>query len=197
MRAISLWQPWASLLVFGLKRFETRAYPFPASLRGQRIAIHAAKKDVAMDPAFGQAVFQMLTDAGMSRAQVAFGAIVGTVELVAAYQMGSHIEGAPRGRFWDVKELVDRRCPASVDVLTEAALGDFRLDRWAWECVKPRALAHPIPYMGKQGFFDVAGPGVLSLLNASEPVEPKPITRGEISRPIVTINEGAVPHDAK
>ncbi len=196
MRAISLWQPWASLLVFGLKRFETRAYPFPASLRGHRIAIHAAKKDVAMDPQFARAVFQMLTDAGMSRDQVAFGAIVGTLELRDAYQMGSHIEGASRSRLWDVKELVDRRCPASVDVATEAALGDFRLDRWAWECVKPHALAKPIPYMGKQGFFDVTGPGVLNLLNASDD-EPKPITRGEISRPIVTINEGAVPHDAK
>ncbi len=43
MKAISLWQPWASLLVLGLKRFETRSFPFPGAVRGQRVAIHASK----------------------------------------------------------------------------------------------------------------------------------------------------------
>lgn len=65
MPAISLWQPWASLLVtdapcseppgyFGMeplcrcqtkiKRFETRSWPCPPKYIGQRIAIHAAKR---------------------------------------------------------------------------------------------------------------------------------------------------------
>lgn len=64
MKAISLWQPYASLLVTPasnlgctpreirevggqvpmVKRFETRSYPCPPSIIGQRIAFHAAKK---------------------------------------------------------------------------------------------------------------------------------------------------------
>lgn len=43
MKAITLWQPWASLLACGAKGYETRSWA--TSYRGQ-IAIHAAKKDI-------------------------------------------------------------------------------------------------------------------------------------------------------
>lgn len=39
--AISLWQPWASLIALGAKTIETRSWRAPARLIGQRIAIHA------------------------------------------------------------------------------------------------------------------------------------------------------------
>lgn len=42
MKTLSLWQPWASLVVEGVKTIETRSWPAPQSLIGQRIAIHAA-----------------------------------------------------------------------------------------------------------------------------------------------------------
>ena len=44
MKAISLWQPWASLIADRRKRIETRHWPIPESMLGQPIAIHAAKK---------------------------------------------------------------------------------------------------------------------------------------------------------
>ncbi|MHB8272006.1 ASCH domain-containing protein [Bradyrhizobium sp.] len=44
MKAISLWQPWASLIACGAKPFETRHWAPPRELIGQTIAIHAAKK---------------------------------------------------------------------------------------------------------------------------------------------------------
>src|SRR5712671_3817606 len=44
MKAISLWQPWASLIACGAKPFETRHWAPPRELIGQSIAIHAAKK---------------------------------------------------------------------------------------------------------------------------------------------------------
>lgn len=44
MKAISLWQPWASLIACGAKPFETRSWAPPRDLIGQPIAIHAAKK---------------------------------------------------------------------------------------------------------------------------------------------------------
>lgn len=44
MKAISLWQPWASLIACGVKVYETRSWPPPRELIGQPIAIHAAKK---------------------------------------------------------------------------------------------------------------------------------------------------------
>ena len=42
--AITLHQPWASLIALGLKTVETRSWPAPARLVGQRIAVHAGKR---------------------------------------------------------------------------------------------------------------------------------------------------------
>lgn len=44
MKAITLYQPWASLIALGVKTIETRSWPAPGSLIGERIAIHAGKK---------------------------------------------------------------------------------------------------------------------------------------------------------
>jgi hypothetical protein len=44
MKAISLWQPWASLMADGRKIWETRHWKGPDSLIGQNVAVHAAKK---------------------------------------------------------------------------------------------------------------------------------------------------------
>lgn len=41
MKAISLWQPWASLIALGIKRIETRGWP--TAYRGP-LLIHAAKR---------------------------------------------------------------------------------------------------------------------------------------------------------
>ncbi len=44
MKAISLHQPWASLLATGIKPHETRSWRPPKQLIGERIAIQAAKR---------------------------------------------------------------------------------------------------------------------------------------------------------
>ena len=42
--AITLHQPWATLIALGIKSVETRSWPAPARLVGQRIAVHAGKR---------------------------------------------------------------------------------------------------------------------------------------------------------
>ena len=44
MKAISLWQPWATWIALGWKTIETRTHKRFASLVGERIAIHACMK---------------------------------------------------------------------------------------------------------------------------------------------------------
>ena len=46
--AITLWQPYASLIEVGAKRYETRGFMAPQRLLGQRIAIHAAKRQITL-----------------------------------------------------------------------------------------------------------------------------------------------------
>src|SRR5262245_34476504 len=50
MKAISLWQPWASLIAIGTKTMETRDWAPPREYLGGRIAIHAAKRPVCFPP---------------------------------------------------------------------------------------------------------------------------------------------------
>lgn len=42
--AFTVWQPWASLIAWGVKTTETRSRAAPQKLIGKRIAIHAAKR---------------------------------------------------------------------------------------------------------------------------------------------------------
>lgn len=49
MWALTLTQPWASLVVLGEKRYETRSWRPPAARIGERIAIHAAAGWAAID----------------------------------------------------------------------------------------------------------------------------------------------------
>jgi hypothetical protein len=44
--AITVWQPWASLIAAGAKPFEWRRWPAPRRLIGTRIAIHAGARKV-------------------------------------------------------------------------------------------------------------------------------------------------------
>lgn len=42
MRALTIWQPWASLIALGVKSHEFRTWPPPEYLYGARMAVHAA-----------------------------------------------------------------------------------------------------------------------------------------------------------
>ena len=45
MKAITLHEPWATLIACGAKKIETRDWAPPRSLIGERIAIHAARRE--------------------------------------------------------------------------------------------------------------------------------------------------------
>lgn len=131
--AISLWQPWASLIFTGDKLHETRAYPPPAKHLGQRIAIHAAKRL----PAGITVGLHLLCEhqwgaASAWRDDVPRGAILGTAVLVEAIR-------------------TDHRQPGPCDLVA----GDWSNGRWAWQLGDVRKLDVPLPWAGKQGWFAV------------------------------------------
>ena len=49
MKALTLWQPYATLLALGGKQHETRTWPLPALHQRKVIAIHAAKRPIAAE----------------------------------------------------------------------------------------------------------------------------------------------------
>ena len=117
MKAISLWQPWASLIACGAKPYETRHWAPPRELIGQTIAIHAAKKidkgsvEFAVELIYGQhgaagfaladklhATFDRAPDSTMGvfgHACLPIGCVVCTATLDAAFQLGELAEDTP------------------------------------------------------------------------------------------------------
>jgi ASCH domain len=43
MKALTIWQPWASLIMIGAKPYEFRSWMAPRSMVGKRLVIHAGK----------------------------------------------------------------------------------------------------------------------------------------------------------
>jgi hypothetical protein len=131
VRAISLWQPWASAVAIGAKTIETRHWW--TAYRGP-LAIHAAKKDTPeLREFFTWKACDPLRRAGYERFdQLPFGAIVATCRLTECLRSD------------DVAELTDQ----------ERALGDYSPGRYAWVFVDVEPLGEPIPFRGSQGFFE-------------------------------------------
>lgn len=160
MRAISLWQPWASAIATGSKRFETRGWPFPDWLMGQTIAIHAAQKP------FGSAMRESgITDpddwwdymvaAGMSPA--AAHACDGKPDLPLGKIVAvATVTGCVPTHQMLPQDLSHRREVEHGGVmygLDEQDLGNYGPGRFAWRMDGVLALERPIPCKGKQGFF--------------------------------------------
>ncbi|PWC98020.1 ASCH domain-containing protein [Azospirillum sp. TSO5] len=135
MRAISLWQPWASLIFAGRKRFETRGYDYPNNLHGSVIAIHAAKKVVPSWMA-GDAVCKicMKEFGGFYQSELPHGYVLGTARLVASWPTAGEL------------------APAVSD--DERAVGNWFPGRFAWELADITPLPEPIPAKGKQGWWN-------------------------------------------
>lgn len=83
MRALTLTQPWASLVVSGQKLVENRPWNPPRALIGHRFAIHASRaidldttKDIFIDRIYGQAISPFATPR-----QFPLSAIVGVATL--------------------------------------------------------------------------------------------------------------------
>lgn len=79
MRALTLWQPWASIVASGVKLIENRSWAPPGWLLGERFAIHAGKRyDHKSALAAGELGAEV-----PSKNECPLGAIVATCELLA------------------------------------------------------------------------------------------------------------------
>lgn len=176
MKAISLWQPWASLIACGAKPYETRSWAPPRELIGQPIAIHAAKKiergaaQFAEDLIYGQHkdggydLAQRL-DASMKgtpdelmgvfgHALLPIGCIVAIARLDAAFQLGDLDERAAVPAAKVVRRITSRPIPGCFSVRIDD-FGDYSPGRWAWLLRDVRPLNPPVAMKGAQGFFDL------------------------------------------
>lgn len=128
MKAISLWQPWASAIAQGIKTIETRGWP--TKYRGP-LAIHAARKWTADQKDFATHEFMC---GRLRGGRMPLGAIVAVCELV---------DCKPSGELETTVSAVER------------LWGNFDPGRFGWILANVRPLPAPVPYIGRQGFFNV------------------------------------------
>lgn len=161
LKALSLWQPWASLIVWDLKRIETRSWW--TSHRGP-LFIHAANRwegDAArlcrLSRPFNWAMDRM----GYARdehdgrpPEMPFGAILGRVDVLDCIPT-SAVEIIPESTELGYR-LHDGQ---TVITSAEAAYGDFGPERYAWLLANPVRFDTPIRWSGRQQLFDVAVDG--------------------------------------
>ncbi len=166
MKAITIWQPWASLLAIGAKRYETRGWA--TKYRGP-IAIHAAKKDPCKIPLIGLEEFdaaagEELTKAGLGSTWFLLprGEIIATAELVNVWHIvhnpGADVDTARHISIGAESLTNDRHAPDFADYFVPTAremiFGDWTPGRFAWEIANVRMLSEPIPAKGKQRIWE-------------------------------------------
>ncbi|WP_091444266.1 hypothetical protein [Ancylobacter rudongensis] len=141
MKVISIWQPFAELLVRRYKVFETRSWAPPRSCIGLRMGIASTKtlrpeqRAHFNDPEF-QAHYSKL---GLPERleDLSHGYLLGTAVL-------------------DSYELITAEFLEDVSD-EEQQYGWFNLGGYAWRMVDPIRLEHPVPIRGAQGIYEWKG----------------------------------------
>ena len=149
MKALSLTQPWATLIAVGAKRIETRSWSTP--FRGL-IAIHASKSmpGYCRDLCAEQPFLRELTHAGLSMPELPLGAIVATCRLVYVFLTGDTLNYRNASRaMCGPSGLTYEMNPQ------EIAFGDYAPGRFGWVLADVVRLSEPIPCRGMLGLWTV------------------------------------------
>ncbi len=139
MKALTLTQPWATLMALGLKTIETRSWY--TNYRGP-LAIHAAK-------GFPRWARKLADDAFYS-------------DLALYLGEGKHSNALPRGVVVGICELINVIRTEDIDsmeILTdrEREYGDYSAGRYGWVTKGMMPLSPPVAAMGALGVWEWRG----------------------------------------
>lgn len=147
MKALTIWQPWASLIVAGAKPVEWRGWPAPRWIIGQRIAIHAGARPARADEIAD--ILERIDDVETS--------LVG--EIARPLIERNHTKNWPLSSVLGTAR-VGRPIPV-LEWLKEYAPGFLDSDRvdhskFAWPLTDIERFEPPVPARGAQGFWNWA-----------------------------------------
>lgn len=161
MKAITLWQPWASLWGYEIKKYETRSWG--TSYRGP-IAIHAAALNPfkAIRPIPNEAVMEMrkaLKERRILASNTDFrilprGCVIAKAELVGCHEMVRH---GGRGLSSASPAWIETDQVIYEPTEQELLFGDWTPGRFAWEISDIKILPKPIPAKGNQRLWEWGG----------------------------------------
>lgn len=139
MHVLTVWQPWAELLIAGIKPVENRSVFYRAAV-GQRIAIHAAKRPVDTAAlAYIRSVQGYEPGREMlERMRCQRGVVIGTVKV------------------WNSIHRQGLSWPGQVS-WSEADLRWWERGYYGLLCCEPIRFTIPIPWHGRQGLWWIPG----------------------------------------
>lgn len=135
MKALSVRQPFASLLIAGMKHFETRDWALRKDLQGTKIALHASKTYDAADRYCTDNLMRFPELQSVLLADLPLGGVLGIIIVEAVYR---------------THELAPKLGPL------EIAQGDYRPGRAAWKVKVIDVFPQPVPAVGKLGLWEWA-----------------------------------------
>lgn len=158
MKALSLHQPWATLVALGAKRYETRGWE--TSYRGPLLICSSKgglcrssfQELIGSQPVFQKALqpllppnckHPILDDYFWGMCWGAALAVVDLVECLSTVELGKQFEKGKLPHFRNTDELF---------------FGDFSPGRFAWKLENVRRLKKPFTVKGRQRLFEVDDP---------------------------------------
>jgi len=153
MKVLTVWQPWASLIMIGAKPFEFRRWDYrerERSLVGRRIVIHAGARPVK--PAEIMDLIDRCKAGAAHTSLIPEKALPLLERINAAHKCRGVVElAAGLGT-----ATLER--PRRVDQLFQSPDSD-RVDHhmWAWPLTNIQPWTPPVPARGFQGFWNWAG----------------------------------------
>lgn len=157
MKAITIWQPWASLIALGakqiyVKKFETRSWA--TNYRGS-IAIHAAAKNpetIFIEPNTMLEMQKVLNINSFE--ELPLGKIIAIADLVDCHKI-INVCDKVKGRAEYLVTIEQEGYLHNLWIKKEELLfGDWTPGRCAWELANVQMLPQPIPAKGKQRLWE-------------------------------------------
>ena len=133
IKAISLWQPWASFIPLGFKSYETRSWK--TNYRGKLLICSTAKSTKAQYQQYLK-ICNELNLPDWNETNFPCGCAIAICDLVDCIEMTS--------------EFIAQQSQA------ETLCGDWQVGRYAWKLENIQPITEPFAVKGKQGLFNIS-----------------------------------------
>ena len=134
IRGLTLYQPWASAVAEGVKRWENRSWPPPRKMIGQLVAIHAGKTFDERSAPKVASLWRGMSEHGPFET----GAILAVARIAGAVCLETPTDPIVGG------SLRDR------EMIRSASTDPWIFGPWAWLLTDVKKLETPIPCRGRQ-----------------------------------------------
>lgn len=146
MRALTLHQPWASLIACGAKRIETRSW---STRHRGLLAIHAGKNQKPSRSFEAQQLGRALSQQQWN--EMPFGAVVAVAVVAEVHYIDRTVHSSdPELVALSGEGFPVDHWPVPAE---QVPYGDYRPGRWAWMLTDVSPLDPPIPAIGHQGLW--------------------------------------------